>query len=336
MTTPHQHALLVIDVQQAFDDPVWGQRDNPECERNVAGLIAAWRQREWPVVFVKHDSDVPGSPLAAGMPGNAFKAIVEGDPDLLVVKHVNSAFLGEPDLHAWLQGQSVQAVTICGITTNHCCETTARVAGNLGYATTFVIDATHTFDRKDLNGNWVPAEELARVTATNLNGEFASVLTTAALLGSLPAPGELKMSHTVLRAEDQFWRPSNQMGVLNTDLSKQLSAETLGARLWRLTPGQASTRHRHLTQHEVYIVLEGLGRIRVDDELLSLSPLSSVLVLPESVRQIFNDTSTDALWLVVGAPVEAASTLQMTPELLSFVYPDGPKALPPELDGSGA
>jgi uncharacterized cupin superfamily protein len=144
------------------------------------------------------------------------------------------------------------------------------------------------------------------------------------------------MGYEVLRSEEQFWRPSNQMGVLNTDLARQLSAESLGARLWRLAPGQASTRHRHLAQHELYIVLEGVGRIRVDDDLLTLSVLSTVLVSPESVRQIFNDTKADALWLVVGAPPEAANSLEMTPELLSLIYPDGPKALPPELGGSAA
>src|ERR1700727_423902 len=116
------------------------------------------------------------------------------------------------------------------------------------------------------------------------------------------------MSHTVLRAEDAFWRPSNQMGVLNTDLAKQLSASTFGARLWRLTPGQASTRHRHLVQHELYVVLDGTGRIRVGHELLTLTPLSALLIEPESIRQIFNDTDTEALWLVVGAPPEAANT----------------------------
>ncbi|MGB9183088.1 MAG: cupin domain-containing protein [Solirubrobacteraceae bacterium] len=139
------------------------------------------------------------------------------------------------------------------------------------------------------------------------------------------------MSYTVLRAEDAFWRPSNQMGVLNTDLAKQLLASTLGARLWRLTPGQASTRHRHLTQHELYIVLEGTGRIRVEDDLLTLTVLSTLLIEPGCVRQIFNDTSTDTLWLVAGAPPEAANTLQMTPEQLAALYPDGPRALPPEL-----
>jgi uncharacterized cupin superfamily protein len=141
------------------------------------------------------------------------------------------------------------------------------------------------------------------------------------------------VAYSVLTAEDAFWRPSNQMGVLNTDLAKQLSATTLGARLWRLTPGQSSTRHRHLAQHELYVVLEGTGRMRVQDELLTLAPLSAVLVEPETVRQVFNDTESDALWLVVGAPSEAANTLEMTPELIALMYPDGPKALPPELGG---
>jgi quercetin dioxygenase-like cupin family protein len=141
------------------------------------------------------------------------------------------------------------------------------------------------------------------------------------------------MGFKVLHANDAHWRPSNQMGVLNTDLAKQLSAEMLGARLWRLMPGQASTRHRHRAQHELYVVLSGTGRMRVDGELLTLAPLSAVLVGPETVRQVFNDTDGEALWLVVGTPAEAANTLDMTPELLAEMYPDGPKALPPELGG---
>ena len=124
------------------------------------------------------------------------------------------------------------------------------------------------------------------------------------------------------------------MGVENTDLAKQLEAKTLGARLWRLHPGQASTRHRHFTQHELYVLLEGEGRVRIDDELITLEPLSAVLVEPEHLRQLFNDTETDALWLVVGAPRESiSSTLEMTREQLAEMYPDGPKALPPELGG---
>jgi uncharacterized cupin superfamily protein len=134
-----------------------------------------------------------------------------------------------------------------------------------------------------------------------------------------------------LAARDAFWRRSNQMGVLNTDLGKQLEASALGARLWRLEPGQASTRHRHREQEELYLLLEGTGRIRVDGDLLTLERGDALLVDAETVRQVFNDTGTDALWLVVGAPSEAANTLEMSEETLAFMYPDGPKAVPPEL-----
>lgn len=139
--------------------------------------------------------------------------------------------------------------------------------------------------------------------------------------------------YRVLPAGDAFWRPSNMMGVLNTDLAKQLEARTLGARLWRLRPGQASTRHRHRVTEELYVVLEGTGRLRVGADLLTLEPLSAVLVEPGTVRQPFNDTAADQLWLVVGAPPEPANTLEMTEDDLRRLYPDGPRALPPELGG---
>ncbi len=122
------------------------------------------------------------------------------------------------------------------------------------------------------------------------------------------------------------------MGLLNTDLGKQLQASSLGVRLWRLEPGQASTRHRHIAQEELYVLLEGVGRLRVDGELLTLGRLDAVLVEPESVRQLFNDTETEQLWLVAGAPPELANTLELSDDLLARMYPDGPKALPPELD----
>jgi quercetin dioxygenase-like cupin family protein len=107
-----------------------------------------------------------------------------------------------------------------------------------------------------------------------------------------------------------------------------------GARLWRLTPGQASTRHRHRTTSELYVLLEGTGRLRVGDDVHTLTPLSSVHVDADQVRQLFNDTDADQLWFVVGAPPEAANTLEMTEDELAFLYPDGPKALPPELTGT--
>jgi quercetin dioxygenase-like cupin family protein len=143
------------------------------------------------------------------------------------------------------------------------------------------------------------------------------------------------MSYRLLRSGDAFWRRSNQMKTWNTDLGKQLEADAMGARMWRLEPGQASTKHRHPVQEELYVLLEGEGRARVDGEVLTLAPLDTLLVEPESVRQLFNDTDADQLWLVVGAPPEAiTSTLEMSEEQLAAMYPDGPKALPPELEGS--
>jgi mannose-6-phosphate isomerase-like protein (cupin superfamily) len=141
------------------------------------------------------------------------------------------------------------------------------------------------------------------------------------------------MAYRLLRAEDAFWRESNQMRVLNTDLSRQLEASGLGARLWRLRPGEASTRHRHQEQEELYLLLGGRGRIRVEEESLELDPLDALLVSPDSPRQVFNDTEVEALWLVVGSPPEAANTLEMGEEQLRRLYPDGPRALPPELGG---
>jgi len=139
------------------------------------------------------------------------------------------------------------------------------------------------------------------------------------------------VAYRLLRSADAFWRPSNQTGVDNTDLAKQLGAETMGARFWRLRQGQTITRHRHRTTTELYLLLEGRGRIRIEDELLELEPMDALLVEPEHVRQPFNDTEADQLWLVVGAPPEPANTLEMTPEQLAELYPDGPQAMPPEL-----
>lgn len=141
------------------------------------------------------------------------------------------------------------------------------------------------------------------------------------------------MPYRLLPAAEAFWRPSNQMKTLNTDLAKQLEASQMGARMWRLAPGQASTKHRHRDQEELYVLLEGRGRVRVEDEVLTLAPLDTLLVEAQTVRQLFNDTDADQLWLVVAAPQESVtSTLEMSEEQLRFMYPDGPQALPPELD----
>jgi len=167
-------ALVVVDVQQAFEDAEWGRRNNPACEANVAALITAWRAAERPLVFVRHEFE--GYDWA-------FKDIVSGEPDLLVSKQVNSAFYGSPDLDAWLRERGISSFALCGITTNHCVETTARMGGNLGYDVLFVLDACATFDREGPDGEVVTAEELTRATAASLHDEFATVVSTRELVG---------------------------------------------------------------------------------------------------------------------------------------------------------
>jgi nicotinamidase-related amidase len=178
-------ALIVVDVQRGFDDPLWGPRNNPESEANIATLIDAWRERGQPIVYVRHDSDEEGSPFTPGQAGNDFHDFVTGEPDLLVTKSVNSSFHGEPDLAAWLRGEGIERIVVCGIQTNMCCETTARVGANMDFEMTFVLDATHTFDLPAHGGGTISADELARVTATNLDPEFGRVVDTREALAAL-------------------------------------------------------------------------------------------------------------------------------------------------------
>jgi nicotinamidase-related amidase len=178
-----RYALVVVDAQKGFDDPSWGPRNNPDCDANITALVQRWHARGRPVVHVRHDSASPESPLHPDSPGNALKDYLADQPDLLVTKSVNSGFHGSPDLHAWLLEKGLRGIVVCGITTNHCCETTARVGGNLGHDVLFAIDATHTFDRTGPDGATLSADALARVTAANLHTEFATVVVTDDLLG---------------------------------------------------------------------------------------------------------------------------------------------------------
>ena len=176
-------ALIVVDAQQGFDQVEWwGPRNNADCDQNIAALVNEWHRLSRPVVFVQHNSSNPLSPLHPSNPGHALKSYMSGTPDLLVQKTVNSSFHGTPDLDSWLRENAISTIVICGITTNHCCETTARIGGNLGYTVYFAVAATHTFDRTDLEGGMISAAELSRVTAINLHDEFATVVLSQELL----------------------------------------------------------------------------------------------------------------------------------------------------------
>lgn len=171
-------ALLVIDVQLGFDDPAFGKRNNPAAEENIGRLIAAWTAHDRPVVRVRHASRQPGSPLAPGTPGYAFKPVAADlAPALDIEKNVHSSFLGSPDLHGWLRDAGIRQVVISGIQTNRCCETTARMAGDLGYDMVFALDATYTFDEGDIS-----ADQIAAVTTVSLDGHFGRVVNTADLV----------------------------------------------------------------------------------------------------------------------------------------------------------
>ena len=138
----------------------------------------------------------------------------------------------------------------------------------------------------------------------------------------------------LIRPEDLSWRPSNLMKIPNADYLERTGSENLSARLWRLPARSASTLHKHIRQEEFYFVLEGTGRMRIGDETLTVPKYGGVLVGPDQVRQVFNDTDAEVLWLIVGAPEE----LELLPGAtakpnMSLIYPVDPTQLPKELTG---
>jgi nicotinamidase-related amidase len=177
-------ALILIDIQKGFDDLAYwgGHRNNPEAEQNAAIILNAWRKKQLPVFHVKHNSTTKQSRLAPGQPGNEIKEIVkplDGEP--VIGKNVNSAFIGT-DLKERLDKKKISSVVIVGLTTDHCVSTTTRMAGNLGYQTFVVSDATATFDKISSTGKKFSAEQIHEISLVSLHEEFATVLTTKELL----------------------------------------------------------------------------------------------------------------------------------------------------------
>jgi nicotinamidase-related amidase len=180
-------ALIVIDVQKGFDDPsLFGKRNNLDADRNIESIIKSWESAKRPIVIVQLNSISNESVLNPSKPGNSLKPYVQGvNPDLLVTKSVNSAFYGTPDLDTWLKSSDIHQMVIIGIQTNMCCETTARMAGNLGYDVIFVPDAMHTFDATGPDGIVVSADEITRATIASLfDGDFAKIASTEKILVS--------------------------------------------------------------------------------------------------------------------------------------------------------
>lgn len=180
----HDSALIVVDVQCAFDDPAWGERNNPRAERNIADLLAAWRAARRPLVHVRHRNNQPGGRFHPDGAGFAVKPEARDLPgELVLTKEVNSAFIGT-DLEARLRSMGIATVVLVGLTTDHCVSTTARMAANLGFAVVVVTDATATFARTGPDGRCYSANEMHDTALASLSGEFATVLHTAQLLAA--------------------------------------------------------------------------------------------------------------------------------------------------------
>jgi nicotinamidase-related amidase len=173
-------ALLVIDVQKAIDHPSWGERNNPNAEQNIAALLAAWRAAKKPIYHIRHDSQEPNSTYRPGQPGHDFKP--EAQPlagETVIAKRTNSAFIGT-GLEEMLRGLTL---VVTGVSTNNSVEATVRMAGNLGFETYLVEDATFTFGRKDWDGHYRTAQEVHAMSLANLDGEYCRVVKTSDLLG---------------------------------------------------------------------------------------------------------------------------------------------------------
>jgi mannose-6-phosphate isomerase-like protein (cupin superfamily) len=137
--------------------------------------------------------------------------------------------------------------------------------------------------------------------------------------------------YRLIKPDELAWRPSNLMRIPNADFLERTGSEILGARLWRMPPKSANTLHKHARAEEFYFVVEGTGRMRVGDTTLTIPRLGGVLVGPSVVRQIFNDSDAEVLWLIVGAPEKEFEPHEVGD--MSLIYPTNPKQLPPELNG---
>lgn len=171
--------LIIIDMQVGMTWPESGIRNNPGAESAIAGLLAHWRQASGPVVHVRHMSRSPASPFWPGQVGVEFQAeLAPLRHEHVVEKNVPDAFT-HTGLERWLHARGETSLVIVGVSTNNSVEATARSAGNLGFTTHVVADATFAFAKADFNGVQRTADDVHAMALSNLHGEYATVVTAA-------------------------------------------------------------------------------------------------------------------------------------------------------------
>lgn len=178
-------ALLIIDLQNAIDDPRWavhGPRNNLEAEALIVRLLAAWRDAGRLVLHIRHDSTEPDSAYRPGQPGNAFKPEAMPLPgELVIAKRVNSAFIGT-GLEQRLHDAGITTLVVAGVITNNSVEATVRMAGNLGFDTHLVEDACFTYPQHDHQGRFRSADEVHSMSLANMDREYCTVVRAADVL----------------------------------------------------------------------------------------------------------------------------------------------------------
>lgn len=186
MTAP---ALILIDMQNCMADPAAGTRNNPQAEERIAQLLAAWRERGAPLVHVRHISRDPQSMFAPGQPGCAFQPrFAPRDGEHVVEKNVPDAFV-HSGLERWLHVRGITQLVLVGVSTNNSVESSARSAGNLGFRTRVVADATFAFAQADYAGAMRSADEVHAMSLANLSGEYAQIAECADVIALLLSSG---------------------------------------------------------------------------------------------------------------------------------------------------
>ena len=175
-------ALVIIDLQKGMRFPEAGRRNNPDAERHAATLLSLWRATSRPIVHVRHISRSETSVFRPGQPGAEFQeALMPLPHEHVVEKNVPDAFAAS-GLERWLRVRDIRQLIIVGVSTNNSVESTARSAGNLGFDTIVVDDASFAFDLRDLSGRLWSAEDVHALSLANLAADYAEVAVTAEIV----------------------------------------------------------------------------------------------------------------------------------------------------------